>query len=898
MPLASGTKLGPYEIQSLLGAGGMGEVYRALDRRLDRTVAIKVLASHLSASPELKQRMDREARAISALNHPHICQLYDIGSQDGTDYLVIEFLEGETLADRLRKSAMPLAEILKIGIAVAEALATAHRQGIMHRDLKPGNIMLTPGGAKLMDFGLAKPLGMQPAGTVSGAAPSFTAAPTVSGPGPSPFSPLTSAGSVVGTIQYMSPEQIEGKEADARSDIFAFGAVLYEMAAGKRPFGGKSQISLASSILESEPELLGALKPDTPPALEHVVNVCLAKNPEERFQTANDVKLELQWIASGKSAAAVTAAGPAAAPGTQRRERLAWIAALVAAAALGLAGGAYLLRPNHQVRPIRTVINPPEKTTLNLTGDAAGPPVLSPDETSIAFTATGEEGKTLLWARPLDSVDAHSLPGTEGASFPFWSPDSRSLAFFSGGKLKTVELSGGAPQVVTDAPLGRGGAWGPGGIILFSPDASSAMFRVSTAGGAPVAITTLNAAEYTSHRWPYMLPDGRHYVYLAMNHDASKSANDAIFFGSIDGRENRQLLHSESNAIYAGGYLLFARGDQLMAQKFDPGNGNLSGEAQRVAKGILNDFTTWHMDASASGEGLLVFCSGNGSGGNLQLVWLDRSGKQIGVAADNLTNLAIARLSPRGDRVAAELDIGVADIWVLDLARGVRTRLTFGTNLNLSPVWSPDGNWIAYTSVRAGRSHLVRRRADGSGAEEELATEEQPTLFTDWSRDGKYLFFWHTNGDQAGAWALPLEGERKAQRVLEHGAVPVLSPDGHWLAYSSAESGAIEIYVTGFAGAQGKWQVSDKGGYTAQWSADGKQLYYMDLAYNLYFVPVTYSGSALQFGAPQTMVVNWSAPNVFFDVSPDGKKILLDKAPQQVSSAITVVTNFTAELKK
>src|SRR5580704_12169604 len=402
MALTSGTKLGPYEIQSPLGAGGMGEVYRARDVRLDRIVAIKVLASHLSSSPELKQRMEREARSISSLNHPHICHLYDIGSQDGTDYLVMEFLEGETLADRLRKGAMPLNEILKIGIAIAEALAVAHRQGIVHRDLKPGNIMLTQAGAKLMDFGLTKPLGV--ATVASGTVPAFTALPTLSGP--SPMTPLTTAGSIVGTIQYMSPEQTEGKEADARSDIFAFGAVLYEMAAGKRPFEGKSQISLASSILEKDPEPISALKPLTPTAFEHVVTTCLQKSPEERYQTAHDIKLELQWIAKERPAPAAVAAEPAAA-----RSPLRWVAAVVVALLVGAAVGFLLHRPNSLAVSIRTVIDPPPAAAFRLTDDAGGPPVLSPDGSTLAFTATDQQGKNGLWVRPMNSVEARALAG-------------------------------------------------------------------------------------------------------------------------------------------------------------------------------------------------------------------------------------------------------------------------------------------------------------------------------------------------------------------------------------------------------------------------------------------------------------------------------------------------------
>src|SRR6202035_94159 len=406
MALSSGTRLGPYEVESPLGAGGMGEVYRATDTRLDRTVAIKVLASHLSSSPELKQRMEREARAISSLNHPHICHLYDVGSQDGTDYLVMEFLEGETLAERLRKGAMPLNEVFKVGIAVAEALAVAHRNGMAHRDLTPGNIMLTQSGAKLMDFGLAKPLGMQTSASGSASAPSFTAAATLSGP--SPLSPLTTAGTIIGTIQYMSPEQIEGKEADARSDIFAFGTVLYEMATGKRPFEGKSQISLASSILEKELEPISAIKPSTPPAFEHVLTTCLQKNPEERYQTAHDIKLELQWIAKERPVSAASTAAPAPA-----RRPPGWAAAVVAALLLGAVAGFLIHHSSPSAQSIRTVIDPPPNTTFRLTDDAAGPPVLSPDGESIAFTATGSDGKIALWVRPMNSLEPRALPGTD-----------------------------------------------------------------------------------------------------------------------------------------------------------------------------------------------------------------------------------------------------------------------------------------------------------------------------------------------------------------------------------------------------------------------------------------------------------------------------------------------------
>jgi eukaryotic-like serine/threonine-protein kinase len=889
MSLTSGTKLGPYEIQSPLGAGGMGEVYRARDTRLDRTVAIKVLASHLSASPELKQRMEREGRAISSLNHPHICQLYDIGLQNGTDYLVMEFLEGETLAERLKKGALPLAEILSIGIAVSEALAVAHRQGIVHRDLKPGNIMLTKGGAKLMDFGLAKPLGMQSAATGSGAAPSFTAVATMSGP--TPLSPLTTVGSIIGTIQYMSPEQIEGKEADARSDIFAFGAVLYEMTAGKRPFSGKSQISVASSILESDPEPISALKPQTPAIFEHVVKTCLQKNPEERYLAAHDIGLELRWITAERPAA------PAAtSQATSLGAKAGWVLALLVASALGVAAGLFFNRSAQSAQAIRTVIDPPAKTTLNLIGDAAGPPVLSPDGASIAFAATGADGKSAIWVRPMNLLEARMLPGTENAIFPFWSPDGRSIGFFADNKLKTIDLNGGSAQVVADAPFGRGGAWAPGGVILFSPSTQAALMRVSASGGTPVPITKLDVAQHTSHRWPFFLPDGKHFLYLAINHDPARAANNALYYASLDGRENREVMHVQSNAVYSNGYLLFARGDQLMGQPFDPATGTLGEESQNVAKGVADDISTWHMDASAS-EGLLVFASGGT--GDWQLLWMDRSGKQLNIVADKLTNLQSARISPQGDRIAMQIDTGVNDVWVLDVARGIRTRLTFGPVSNTFPVWSVDGKWIAYTSDRNGRSNLLRKPSDGSGAEELLLTDEQVDVTSDWSADGKYLIYSRglSVGD-AGIWALPLEGERKPWKILPRGVEPRLSPDGRWLAYTSDESGAPEVYVVPFRGGQGKWQVSANGGQEPEWSKDGKELYYVDSTYSLFAVPVKDAGGALQFGAARTLVANWTAPNVFYDVAPDGKKILLDRVSQQVSQSVTVVTNFTAVLRK
>ncbi len=891
MTLEAGSKLGPYEIVEPLGAGGMGEVYRARDTRLEREVAIKVLPGHLSENPELRQRLEREARVVSSLQHPNICTLHDIGSENGVDFLVMEFLDGDTLAARLEKGPVPMHELFPIATSIADALDKAHRQGLVHRDLKPGNIMLTRTGAKLLDFGLAK----------GSAALSDPTAPTQS----PTMSPLTTEGMLVGTFQYMAPEQLEGKEADARSDLFAFGSVLYEMATGQRAFQGETQASLIASVLDREPAPLAELQPLAPPALDRVIRTCHAKDPDDRFQSAHDVKLQMEWIRDAGSQAGVPM--PVASR-RKTRERLAWgVAAIFALAAL--ATGALLMRDTTpEKRVLRAEIAPAADSVFSLSPSAPGPVTVSPDGRHIAWAAVGRDGNTRLWVRSLEETSSHEIEGSEGASYPFWSPDSRMVAYFAEAKLKKVDATGGPSITIADATNPKGGTWSEAGDILFAPTHNSPIHRVSAGGGPSEPVTQLSTErQENSHRHPRFLPDGRHFMYFTrVGAMGTAIEGSGVWIGSLDGEEARSLTHASSQAEYASGYLLFARGDAVLAQPFDEDRLELKGDPVPVVEGVAAMSGAAIAAFSVSQQGLLAYQIG---GGDLttQLAWFNREGARLKTLGDPAF-IGDPTLSPDESLAAitiGDTETGAGDIWIYDLERDVRSRFTFDPSEDVTPIWSPDGKRIFWASSRVASFDLFVKDVEGTGTALEMLTSEDVKIPMSVSPDGRYLAYAEGTGggtSNSDLWVLPLQGGEEpialsVSEFNEWGAQ--FSPDGRWVAFQSDESGRNEVYVTSFPQPGRKWQVSTEGGTGPRWRDDGQELYYLTPTAKLMVAEVDPSGTGFKIGELVELfdIPRMPVGSFNYDVTSDGERFLMNTVGDSAFEPITLVVNWTAELE-
>ncbi len=889
MPIAPGSRVGPYEVVAPLGAGGMGEVYRGRDTRLGRDVAIKILPAGFAGNDELRARFEREARTISSLNHPNICTLFDVGRQDDHQFLVMELIEGESLADRLQKGPLPLDQVIRHGAQIADALSCAHRQGIVHRDLKPGNVMLTKAGSKLLDFGLAR------AGAEASPVQGLTAVATQQ-------RPLTQEGTILGTFQYMAPEQLEGLEADARTDIFAFGALLYEMATGKRAFEGHSRTSLIAAIVSGTPRPVDELVPLTPPALEHVIRRCLAKDPEERWQNAVDIAGELRWISEAGSRAGE------AAPVLARRKlrlRAAWglHAATAIVAVLATIGVGTLLRDREVV--LQSSLLPPKDTRFD---GGTSVPALSPDGQRLVFVGVGEDGKSSLWVRTLSDLTAQPLAGTEGSTHPFWSPDSRQIAFFSSGKLRRIDAAGGPPQQICDASQGRGGAWAEDGTILFTPTTAEALYRVPALGGTPVPATTLDESRReTSHRYAEFLPGGRTFLFLVEGSSETPGTDQgfALHSGSLDSKETRPVVATNSPARYSlTRHLLYLRAGTLIAQRFDPESLALTGEGVPIAERVRR---TGRFEAafSLSREGLLLYQSGVNSE-NSKLVWMDRSGRD-GESVGKPGDYRSARLSHDGTRVAASmLDPATqkSDIWVLDIARGTSTKLTFDPENDQSPLWSPDDRTIYFTGLRQGKGDVFVKSSFGTGSDEPVYGSPHADVLMSLDPDGMSGWI-QTNipGKQSVDIFRVTLSDGKPSLFLGTPFAeihPAPSPDGKWLAYASEESGRMEVYVQSLADDGGKWQISTDGGTYPTWTRGGREIVYLGRDSKIVAVEIQLS-PAFSAGVPAVLFDPQlrSGPGRMWDVSADGERFLVNRlleAPEV--EPLTLVQNWASLLTK
>ena len=928
MPLSAGTRLGPYEILSALGAGGMGEVYKARDTRLDRLVAVKILPPALAADPQFRERFDREARAISQLTHPHICTLYDVGRSEArspeglrhaatdvakgfspaeVDFLVMEYLEGETLADRLKKGALPLDDALTIAIQIGDALSTAHRAGIVHRDLKPGNIMLVKAGAKLLDFGLAKANG-----------------PAVASAGLSmlPTTPanLTAQGTILGTFQYMAPEQLEGQEADARTDIFTFGAVLYEMLTGKKAFEGKSHASLIGAIMHADPPPVSQVQPVAPASLNRIVATCLAKVPDDRWQSAHDVTLELKWVAERATSLDETPSRSTLASAGTRA--LPW--AIAGALAVSLALVLALWEPWRNTTQPRAPMSLSAElgADVPLVNGTLGPAaILSPDGTVLAFLGRKPDGGNVIYTRRLNQLKARTLSGTDGADNPFFSPDGQWIAFFAGGQLKKIPAAGGAAIPLCDAPSPRGGAWSEDGTIVFQPDTRSVpnapLARISSNGGKPEPLTPLADGEVTQ-RWPHVLPGGRAVLFTSSRViGAFDDANLVVLVLSTGARKVVQRGGYHGRYLRSG-HLVYIHEGVLFAAPFDLDRLEVTAQPVPALEGIASNTLSASVQFAASDSGTLVYVPGQSNGSSAPIHWMDRAGTTTLLRAKpaNWSNL---RFAPDGRRLAVEILDGQNDIWIYDWARDVLTRLTSDPASDTGPVWTPDGTGIVFASTRANPAapNLYWQRADGTGDAQRLTESMKRQRPVSWHPGGKFLAFEEFDEQgRADVMILPMTGDDQSgwkpgtpkafMVALSSATEPMFSPDGRWLAYTSNETGRDEVYVRPFPGPGAKSQISTSGGQFPTWSRTSHELLYaLGIGSQIMVARYSVRGDGIQAETPRMWPEGRFEPRGpwrMFDLHPDGERLGLRPASQTPGTGkqdhVTFIFNFFDELRR
>jgi eukaryotic-like serine/threonine-protein kinase len=868
MDVTTGTRLGPYEILSRLGAGGMGEVWSARDTRLERRVAVKILPAEFAQSAQFKLRFEREAKTISQLSHPNICTLYDVG----VDYLVMELLEGESLAERLDKGPLPIADVFRYGAQIADALEKAHRAGVIHRDLKPGNVMIPKSGATLLDFGLSKPT-----------------AEAVNVGDATAHRPLTEEGTILGTFQYMAPEQLEGLEADARTDIFAFGALLYEMATGKRAFQGKTRTSLIAAIIGGSPRPLAELRPATPSDLEHIIAKCLEKEPDERWQSVHDIGQELRWTAERESRAAVE---------VRPKSRTLPAAAAITSWLL-LAGAAvwYFTRPELPTT-VTSLVAPPGHS-FNTERSSV---VISPDGRRVAFVA--ESGtSSALFVRDLGGTTARALTGTEEAGFAFWSPDSNSLGFIAGGKLKTISVDGGPPQTIADAPSSRGGTWS-GDTIVFNANFREGLSSVSSDGGTVTKVSQLASGEI-SHRWPAFLPDGEHVLFLCQRAEGgSQGDQSTIDVISLKSGKRKPLVRTNSSPLYAPpSYLLFWREKALLAQKFDVGSLEVSGSSLVVAEDVSYTGTE-AVIASASLNGTLVYQTA-GDAGKVVLTTADRNGNQTRIEAMGPPQfITDAVLSRDGKRLAFSILDQGDDLGIIDLARETTSRLTFDGGDETAPVWSPDGSRIAFSSNRSDGGDVYLIGTGGADVEQPLFISPEAATPSDWSSDGLWLLL-SVDDPKTGfdIWSYSFETKSASPliRTPFHENEAVFSPDGQFIAFTSTQSGRPEVYVQNREGKGPRWQASKGGGSQPVWRSDGRELFFIGPDQQLFAAAISQSG---EFGVePPVALFGFRASGNLqtrrsYSPFPDGQRFVIRAGSANSDAPVTIVQRWTGLLRK